>query len=53
MLFPDWMVSSINKYPNGANIILTDILVDIYSFLYENDKVRQVGESFVFKENIL
>jgi hypothetical protein len=30
-----------DKYPNGANITVSEIFLDLYSFLYKKGKIRQ------------
>ena len=41
----DWLTSRMSKYLNGTSILLTDILLDLYAFLYNDEKVRQDAET--------
>jgi hypothetical protein len=36
------------RYPVGANVVISDILLDVYSFLLDSGKVRQEVETYVY-----
>ncbi len=45
--FSDWVKSRIIRYPVGAKVVISDILLDVYSFLLDSGKVRQEVENML------
>jgi hypothetical protein len=50
--FSDWVKSRIIRYPVGANVVISDILLDVYSFLLDSGEVRQEVETYVYSRFI-
>ena len=40
------------RYPVGANVVISDILLDVYSFLLDSGEVRQEVETYVYSRFI-
>jgi hypothetical protein len=36
----DWIKSRMSKYQNGNSILISDLFLDMYNFLYEEEQIR-------------